>query len=107
MSDYRYTECGLENVFIRGAVEFWNDAGEESFTVPAIGLLHKVIAEGIVARPAKMTGQEAEVPAHRDWPDANSVGEDCQSCFADGKQMGEERDSSQRCRRNACSAARG
>ncbi len=58
MSEYHYTECGLDNVFIEGAVEFGDDAGEESVTIPAIGQLHMVIAEGIVTHPAKMTGQE-------------------------------------------------
>ncbi len=58
MSDYHYTECGLTNVFIVGAGEFWDDAGEDSATIPAIGQLHRVIAEGIVTHPAKMTGQE-------------------------------------------------
>lgn len=57
-SEYYYTGCGLENVFIEGAVEFGDDAGEESVMVPAIGQLHRVIAEGIVTHPAKMTGEE-------------------------------------------------
>ena len=58
MSAYHYTECGLDNVFIEGAVRFGDRAGEEAVTIPAIGNLHRVIAEGIVAHPAKMTGQE-------------------------------------------------
>ncbi len=58
MSEYHYTECGLDNVFIEGAGEFGDDAGEDSVTIPAIGQLHRVIAEGVVTHPAKMTGQE-------------------------------------------------
>ena len=58
MSEYHYTECGLDHVFIEGAGEFDDHAGKESVTIPAIGQLHRVIAEGIVTRPAKMTGQE-------------------------------------------------
>ena len=58
MSAYHYTECGLDNVFIQGAVRFGDHAGEEAVTIPAIGNLHRVIAEGIVMHPAKMTGQE-------------------------------------------------
>ena len=58
MSDYHYTECGLNNVFIEGALKFGDGAGEASVTIPAIGQLHRVIAEGIVMHPAKMSGQE-------------------------------------------------
>ena len=58
MSGYHYTECGLDNVFIEGAGEFEDGAGEDSVTIPAIGQLHRVIAEGIVTHPAKMTGRE-------------------------------------------------
>lgn len=58
MSEYHYTECGLDNVFIEGALEFGDDADEESVMVPAVGQLHRVIAEGIVTHPAKMAGQE-------------------------------------------------
>lgn len=58
MSEYHYTECGLDHVFIEGSGEFGDHAGEESVTIPAIGQLHRVIAEGIVTHPAKMTGQE-------------------------------------------------
>ena len=58
MLAYHYTECGLNNVFIEGADRFRGHAGEEAVTIPAIGHLHRVIAEGIVTHPAKMTGQE-------------------------------------------------
>ncbi len=58
MSEYHYTECGLNHVFIEGAGEFDDHAGKESVTIPAIGQLHRVIAEGIVTRQARMTGRE-------------------------------------------------
>jgi len=54
---YHYTECGLDNVYIEGAV-FRDHGNEDSMTIPAIGRLHKVIAEGIVTQPMKMTGRE-------------------------------------------------
>lgn len=58
MTAYHYTECGLDNVFIEG-MTFVNDhAGEATITIQAIGLLHQVIAEGIVTLPSKMTGKE-------------------------------------------------
>ena len=58
MPAYHYTESGLDNVFIEGVLQGPDHTDEDSITIPAIGLLHKVIAEGIVTHPAKMTGQE-------------------------------------------------
>lgn len=58
MGVYHYTECGLDNVFIEGMKMVEDHAGEATVTVPAIGLLHQVIAEGIVRLPSKMSGKE-------------------------------------------------
>ncbi len=58
MPAYHYTECGLNNVFIEGAVSIGDHSDKELVTIPAIGHLHRVIAQGIVTHPAKMTGQE-------------------------------------------------
>ena len=58
MGAYHYTECGLDNVFIEGMNMVEDHAGEATVTVPAIGLLHQVIAEGIVTLPSKMSGKE-------------------------------------------------
>lgn len=58
MSTYLYTECGLDNVVIEGLQVVEDHAGEETVTIAAIGLLHQVIAEGIVSLPVKMTGPE-------------------------------------------------
>lgn len=58
MGAYLYTECGLDNVLIEGISIVEDHAGEETTTIPAIGMLHQVIAEGIVSLPAKMTGAE-------------------------------------------------
>lgn len=58
MSAYQYTECGLDNVFIEGMNVVEDHAGEETVTIPAIGLLHQVIAEGIVTLSSKMSGKE-------------------------------------------------
>jgi transcriptional regulator with XRE-family HTH domain len=55
---YHYTECGLDNVFIEGICPVTDHAGEVTFTIPAIGLLHQVIAEGIVMQSGKMSGRE-------------------------------------------------
>lgn len=58
MSVYRYTESGLDNVFIEGVSFVTDDAGETCITVPNINGLHKAIATGIVRQKAGMTGRE-------------------------------------------------
>lgn len=58
MGSYHYIECGLDNVFIEGMSTVEDHAGEATITIPAIGILHKVIAEGIVTLPSKMRGSE-------------------------------------------------
>jgi DNA-binding transcriptional regulator YiaG len=58
MATYQYTECGLDNVVIEGLSIVEDHAGEETVTIPAMGMLHQVIAEGIVGLPMKMTGSE-------------------------------------------------
>ena len=58
MQAYHYTECGLDNVFIDGLEAVNDHADEPTITIPAIGLLHKVIAESIINRPFKITGKE-------------------------------------------------
>lgn len=58
MEAYHYTECGLDSVFIEGMDVVQDHAGDDTFSIPAIGLLHRVIAEGIVLLPSKMSGRE-------------------------------------------------
>ncbi len=55
---YRYTECGLDNVFIEGIGVRVDDSGEEVLYIPAVNELHKTIARGIVERESAMSGQE-------------------------------------------------
>lgn len=55
---YNYTECGLDNVIIEGLRVCKDHAGEETVTIPAVGVLHHVIAQGIVSLPTKITGKE-------------------------------------------------
>lgn len=58
MVSYHYTECGLESVVIEGLDQVRDHAGDDTLTIPAIGRLHRVIAEGIVMLPSKMSGKE-------------------------------------------------
>ena len=55
---YRYTECGLDNVFIEGIGVRVDDSGEEVLYIPAVNELHKTIARGIVESESAMSGQE-------------------------------------------------
>ena len=57
--DYHYTECGLDNVIIRNANFVAKDHdGEQVFHIPAVGMLHRAIAEGLINQPGTMTGPE-------------------------------------------------
>jgi len=58
MDAYRYTECGLDNVFIEGMNPCIDDEGEEVYYIPNPVGLHKAIAAGIVAHPKGMSGKE-------------------------------------------------
>lgn len=58
MNEYRYVECGLDNVFIVGVSFLKDDAGEEVVTIRNVNGLHKAIAYGIVTRDSMMNGRE-------------------------------------------------
>lgn len=58
MSIYHYTECGLQNVFIKGIVPITDDDGDEVITVRFINALHNAIAEGIVNHEKGISGEE-------------------------------------------------
>ena len=57
-NSYRYTECGLDNVYIQGFDPAVGDQGEEVFHIPDVNGLHKLIAYGIVHCDAAMSGRE-------------------------------------------------
>lgn len=58
MRRYRYTESGLDNVIIENADFIMDDSGEEVICVPAVNLLHRTIAEGILRRKSRLSGPE-------------------------------------------------
>jgi DNA-binding transcriptional regulator YiaG len=58
MSEYRYTECGLENVIINGVSFVADDAGDAVVRIPNVNGLHSAIALGIVTRKNMMNGRE-------------------------------------------------
>ena len=55
---YRYTECGLDNVFIEGIDVSVDDDGDEVLYIPAVNELHRTIARGIVESDTGIGGQE-------------------------------------------------
>ena len=55
---YHYTECGLDDVFIIADHLQSDDEGEAVLTIPAIGMLHKVIAEGVINADGILNGKK-------------------------------------------------
>ncbi len=55
---YRYTECGLSNVFIEGIDVLTDHAGEETYTIPNVRHLHQAIAHAIVVRASGLAPEE-------------------------------------------------
>jgi DNA-binding transcriptional regulator YiaG len=58
MSDHHYTECGLQNVIIRGLDAHPDDDGDEVITIPFVNALHREIARGVVMHEKGMSGAE-------------------------------------------------
>jgi transcriptional regulator with XRE-family HTH domain len=58
MSNYRYTESGLDNVIIEGVSFCADDSGADTITIPNVNGLHKAIATALVQKPGGMTGPE-------------------------------------------------
>lgn len=58
MDAYRYTECGLDNVFIEGLPPCMDDQGDEVYSISNPVGLHRAIATGIVQHAKGMSGKE-------------------------------------------------
>ena len=58
MTGYQYTECGLDNVCLEKMDIEQHQDGEETVSIPRLGELHRVIAEGIISAPYIITGKE-------------------------------------------------
>ncbi len=56
--DYRYEECGLDYVMIRNMRVLVDDSGEETYCIPNITSLHKLIAACLITRRHGLLGQE-------------------------------------------------
>ncbi len=55
---YRYTECGLDNVILEGMLIEADDSGEETYTIPNVNELHRMIAHAVITQKHGMSGRE-------------------------------------------------
>ncbi len=55
---YRYSECGLDHVFIEGLEVVVDDAGEDVYSIPNLPSLHRAIAKSIVMQKSGLSGKE-------------------------------------------------
>lgn len=56
--DYRYDECGLDNVILKGLTVLTDDDGEDVITIPNVGLLHHVLMMEIATKESGMQPNE-------------------------------------------------
>lgn len=55
---YRYDECGLDNVILVGLEACTDDAGEAVITIPNVGGLHRAIATSVACKKTGLNGKE-------------------------------------------------
>lgn len=56
--DYRYDECGLDNVILKGLRVMKADDGEEVITIPNIGQLHRVLTLAVACKEGGLEPKE-------------------------------------------------
>jgi DNA-binding transcriptional regulator YiaG len=56
--DYRYDECGLDNVILKDLTVLKDDDGEDVITIPNIRLLHSVLMMEIATKDSGMQPAE-------------------------------------------------
>lgn len=57
-TDYRYDECGLDNVILKNLPVRLDDDGEELIVIPAVNLLHNVLLAAVASKPSGLIGKE-------------------------------------------------
>jgi DNA-binding transcriptional regulator YiaG len=58
MEPYRYTECGLDNVYIEGMNPCIDDDEDEVYCIPNMTGLHAAIAKAIISHAGGISGKE-------------------------------------------------
>lgn len=56
--DYRYDECGLDNVILKDFRTVTDDAGEEVVMIPNINLLHRVLVRAVASKDSGLQPKE-------------------------------------------------
>lgn len=56
--DYRYDECGLDNVILKDLTVLTDDDGEDVITIENVGLLHHVLMMQIAAKDSGLQPKE-------------------------------------------------
>ncbi len=56
--DYRYDECGLDNVILVGLEACEDDEGSLVVTIQHVNVLHRAIVKAIATKPSGITGRE-------------------------------------------------
>lgn len=56
--DYRYDECGLDNVILADFPLRTDDAGEEVVTIENVNLLHRVLVGAVAVKEGGLTPKE-------------------------------------------------
>lgn len=56
--DYRYDECGLDNVILKGLSVVTDDEGEDIITIPNVALLHHVLMMEIASKDSGLQPKE-------------------------------------------------
>ena len=55
---YHYTECGLDNVWLANGFIKKKTAYGEAVAITDADALHKLLAEDLIGKPARLTGKE-------------------------------------------------
>jgi DNA-binding transcriptional regulator YiaG len=58
MIDYRYDECGLDNVVLKGLPVCTDDDGEEVITIPNVGILHQILVAQVASKDGGLVPKE-------------------------------------------------
>lgn len=56
--DYRYDECGLDNVILKGLRVVTDDAGEDAVRIPNVNMLHCVLTAQVASKETGLTPKE-------------------------------------------------
>jgi len=56
--NYRYDECGLDNVILEDFPVLVDDAGDEVISIPNVNVLHQVLVHAVATKPGGLNPKE-------------------------------------------------